>query len=75
MYKIEKTKHYRRDHERDFPFEEVVKFVTTVKGKKIGENGIKFERKTKKKTTYVFCFIDRKKNLLKVVNAKKEVKR
>lgn len=75
MEKIEKTGHYRRDHEKEFPFDEVVRFVKTVKGKKIGENGIIFLKRTKKKTIYVFCSIDERKNVLKVVNAEKQPKK
>ncbi|MFQ5975615.1 MAG: hypothetical protein ACE5J5_04800 [Candidatus Hydrothermarchaeales archaeon] len=75
MSKIEKTGHYRRDHEKQFPFDEVVRFVKTVKGKKIGENGIKFSKRTKNKEFYVFCLVDKKRNVLKVLNAKKRLKK
>lgn len=66
--KIVKTAHYRGFHERFVPWSLVVETIFTGRQKKKGKDFIEF----KGRRVYVFCKKDRTRNLLKVINAKKE---
>lgn len=67
--KIVKTMHYRRFHERFVPWSLVVETIFTGKQKRKGKDFIEFRGRN----LYVFCKRDKKRNLLKVINAKKGV--
>lgn len=69
--RIEKTAHYIERHERDFPFELVKDIIRSTKGIRLGQNLIRFDRRTEKHIIYVLCSIDEKQGVLKVINAKR----
>ncbi len=67
--KIVKTAHYKKFHERFVPWSLVVETIFTGKQKKKGKDFIEFRGRK----TQILCKKDKKRNLLKVINAKKEV--
>lgn len=69
--RIEKTAHYREKHEREFPFELVKEIISSTRGKRLGQNLIRFDRRTEKHIIYVLCSVDEKQGVLKVINAKR----
>lgn len=67
-WKIVKTLHYKKFHERFIPWSLVVQTIFTGKQKKKGRDFIEF----KGKNVYVFCKRDKNRNVLKVINAKRK---
>ncbi|MBU2589985.1 MAG: hypothetical protein KKA65_01825 [Nanoarchaeota archaeon] len=60
------TEHYKRFHEKDVPWEQVLRIIFTTKSKKKGKNIFEF----KNKKFYVLCC--KEGDNLKVINAKKQ---
>ena len=67
--KIVKTIHYKKFHERFVPWSLVVETIFTGKQKGKGKDFIEFRGRK----TQILCKKDKKRNSLKVINAKKEV--
>lgn len=67
--KIVKTFHFKRHHERFIEWSLVVETIFTGKQKRKGENIIEF--KSRGGRVYVLCSLDKKHNILRVINAKK----
>ncbi len=66
--RIAKTDHYKRFHERFVPWSLVVETIFTGKQKRKGKGFVEF----KGRKIYVFCKKDNARNMLKVINAKRE---
>lgn len=66
--KIVKTTHYKRFHERLVPWSLVVETIFTGKQRRKGKDFIEF----KGRKIYVFCKRDEARNVLKVIDAKRE---
>jgi hypothetical protein len=66
--RIVKTAHYKKFHERFVPWSSVVETIFTGKQRKKGKDFIEFRGRK----LYVLCKRDKKRHLLKVINAKKE---
>ncbi|MFH1587394.1 MAG: hypothetical protein ABID38_06050 [Candidatus Diapherotrites archaeon] len=66
--KIVKTTHYKKYHKRFIPWSLVIGTIFTGKQKRKGKDFIEF----KGKKVYVLCKRDKKRNILKVINAKRE---
>lgn len=60
------TKHYERFHEREVPWEQVIRAIFTTKRKRKGQNIFEF----KSKKFYVLCC--KEGDTLKVINAKRK---
>jgi len=62
---VEKTAHYRKEHESDVPWDTVLRMVFTTKRKRIGEHLYSFTTKE----YYVLANLEGR--TLKIVNAKR----
>lgn len=68
ILKIVKTQHFKEEHQKFISWSLVVETIFTGKQKRKGKYFIEF----KGKQIYVLCKEDKKRNILKVINAKKE---
>lgn len=68
---IRKTLHYIREHEAEVDWSTVLRVVQSTKGERIGDNLIRYLRRTKSGRIYVLGAIDSNGDL-RVINAKRE---